>query len=76
MIKMFCDRCGKPIEGTTYYDINIVAKDIEPANDYTTCADTYSYNAAQITSKAFNKEKHYCEECRNKIEEFIAKKEE
>ena len=71
MIKMFCDRCGKPIEGTTYYTANIVAKDIEPVSNYEACADTYAYNLSQGLLKALTKEKHYCKECKDEVEAFL-----
>ncbi len=71
MIKMFCSKCGKEIKGTTYYTINIVAKDIDPVNDYETYVNTYSYNVKQSMLKAFVKEKHYCEECKDKVEAFL-----
>ena len=71
MIKMFCDKCGKPIEGTTYYDINIVAKDIESKNKNSVYSDTLSYNIAQGFHRALNAEKHYCKECKDKVEAFL-----
>lgn len=71
MIKMFCNKCGKEIEGTTYYTINIVGKDIEPVSNYESCADTYSYNISQSLLKALTKEKHYCKECKDKVEAFL-----
>ena len=72
MIKIFCDRCGKPIEGTTYYVPSITAKDINPTDDSMTYAKTASHNTSQVLQRLRDGEKHCCEECRDKIEKFIA----
>ena len=71
MIKMICDRCGKEIEGTTYYTISIHAQDINPKPEY---AVTNTATAVQNLANAFsviNGKPQYCKRCRDKIEDFI-----
>ncbi len=71
MIKMICDRCGKEIEGTTYYTVSINAADINPKPEY---AVTSTATAVQNLANAFsviNAKPQYCKRCRDKIEEFI-----
>lgn len=70
MIKMICDRCGKEIEGTTYYTIYIRAEDIKPINECMCTASTAIQNVANAFA-ALNARPHYCKECRDKIEAFI-----
>lgn len=70
MTKMFCDRCGEEIEGTTYYTISIYAEDtnpIENMNSYTTAIQNLNEN----WSRVFGQKKQYCEKCKNEIEKFI-----
>lgn len=71
MIKMICDRCGKEIEGTTYYTVSIHASDINPKPED---AITSTATAVQNLANAFsilNVKPQYCKRCRDKIEEFI-----
>ena len=73
MIKMICDRCGKEIEGTTYYTIKIHADDIIPKQDNTIALATALQNLETNISALFNTKKQYCEKCKNEIEAFINK---
>lgn len=74
MIKMHCDRCGKEIQGTTYYTISFHANDINPANDYTSSFATVCYNLNANAIGAFNSEKQYCKKCIDEIDSFINNK--
>lgn len=71
MIKMYCDRCGKEIKGSTYYTINIRAEDINPTPvekvDYATAVQNMEPNILAI----FNAKKQYCKDCKDEIEAFI-----
>ncbi len=73
MIKMVCDRCGKEIEGTTYYTVSIYAEDINPKTEYRVYVDTaiQNLNTAMIS---LNTKPQYCKKCRDEIEEFIKNK--
>lgn len=71
MIKMHCDRCGKEIEGTTYYTIRIYGNDTNPKNDYSVTTATAIQNSHTNLMALFNAEKQYCEHCKNEIENFI-----
>lgn len=71
MFKFVCDRCKKPIEGTTYYTVDIYGHDINPTNAGGDSATTYAQNLNERMSKVLCGEKHYCEECKNKIEDFL-----
>lgn len=73
MIKMICDRCGKEINGTTYYTVSIGAADINPKVEYTTSASTAIQNLSNAIS-ALNVRPQYCKDCRDKIEAFINNK--
>ena len=79
MIEIICDRCGKKIKGTTYYTIDIKGKDINSVYcDYTNDICSASTVASNIRS-AFESiyfQKHYCEECIDKVRDFLANKEE
>jgi hypothetical protein len=74
MIKMYCDRCGKEIKGTTYYTISIYADDINPKTDYTVYTDTAIQNMSTNMMVLFNSKPQYCKDCRDEIEAFILKK--
>lgn len=74
MITMHCDRCGREIEGTTYYTIRIYANDIEPSKDGSVSTDTASQNVATNSTILFNLERPYCEHCRDKIESVMYSK--
>ena len=71
MFQFVCDRCKKPIEGSTYYTIDIYGHDINPTNDGRYSATTYAQNLNEGRLKALCGEKHYCKECKNKIEDFL-----
>ena len=71
MIKMICDRCGREMQGTTYYTIRIHAGDINPANNYTTTFETACYNVNANGMTALNSKKQYCNKCIDEIENFI-----
>ena len=66
-----CDRCKKKCEGTTYYTIDIYGNDINPTNDGRHSMATASQNVETNTFKIFGSERHYCEKCRDKIEQFL-----
>ena len=70
MIKMICDRCGKEIEGTTYYTVSIGAVDINPRVEHTVSASTAIQNLSNALS-ALNARPQYCKKCRDEIEAFI-----
>lgn len=74
MIRMHCDRCGKEIEGTSYYTVSIYANDINPKNDYTCIAATYTQNSNTNFIALFNANPQYCKKCRDEIEAFINNK--
>lgn len=71
MFQFVCNRCKKPIEGTTYYTVDVYGHDINPTNDGRNSVTTYAQNLNENMSKALCGEKHYCEECKNKIEDFL-----
>lgn len=71
MFQYVCSRCKKPIEGSTYYTVDVYGHDINPTNDGRDSTTTYIQNASENISKMFCGEKHYCEECKNKIEDFL-----
>lgn len=75
MIKVYCDRCGEEIKGTTYYTINIYAEDINPAPVETVAYATAVQNIQTNTLMMFNVKKQYCKKCRDEIEKFINNKE-
>ena len=71
MIAVICDKCKKKCEGTTYYTVDIYGHDINPTDDdknsLTTAAQNISTNMAKIDCQ----EKHYCESCKDKIQNFL-----
>ena len=71
MRQFVCDRCKKPIEGTTYYTIEIYGHDIKPTNDGRQSMTTAAQNALSNACKMFNNEKHYCKKCRDQIVAFF-----
>lgn len=60
MVKLFCNRCGKEIEGTTYYTIYIEAKDIKPTIGYS--SDVAIQNISNQFSSLIETPM-YCKEC-------------
>lgn len=70
MIKMVCDRCGKEIEGTTYYTVSIHAEDINPKTNYRVYTDTTTLELS-TSMMLLNTQPQYCKECKDKIEAFI-----
>ena len=71
MFQFVCDRCKKPIKGTAYYTIDVYGHDINPTNDGRDSATTYAQNLNEGMSKVLCGEKHYCEKCKNKVEDFL-----
>lgn len=71
MFQYVCNRCKKPIEGSTYYTVDVYGHDINPTNDGRDSTTTYMQNLNEGMSKMLCGEKHYCEECKNKIEDFL-----
>jgi hypothetical protein len=71
MVKINCDRCGKEIEGSTYYTISIYAEDINPAPAKTVAYDTAAQNFYTNTLAMFNAKPQYCKKCKDDIEAFI-----
>lgn len=73
MIKMFCDKCGKEIKGTTYYYIYSRAGDIEPTKSGISLS-TSAFNT-QKRLEEISKEKVFCPICIDKIIKFIGRNE-
>jgi ribosomal protein L37AE/L43A len=73
MIKMFCDKCGKEIKGTTYYYIHFRADDIE-ANKCGISLSTSAFNT-QNKFEEISREKIFCPVCIDKIIEFVGSNE-
>lgn len=73
MIKMYCDRCGKEIEGTTYYTLSIYAEDINPIKNMQS-STTAMQNLSENMGKVFSQKKCYCEKCKIEIEKFIGRR--
>lgn len=65
-----CDRCKRKCEGTTYYTIDIYGNDIKSVAGGISFK-TASQNAQTNTHKLFDSERHYCEICKDKIENFL-----
>ena len=68
-IRIVCDRCGKDIEGTTYYTIDIYAKDAGTA--YGVSAEAAMHNLVMNTRNMFGTVPCYCERCTADIENYI-----
>lgn len=75
MVKFLCDRCGGEIDGTTYYYFSIYAGDINPKNYFSVSRTTAEQNVNGNIRQFFEKQKHYCKQCKDEIEQFILKKE-
>lgn len=73
MINLICNKCGREITGSTYYTVNIYGHDINPTNDNRVSYTTAMQNVSTNMSKLFETERHYCEDCKIKVEEFIGK---
>lgn len=77
MIRITCNRCGKEIKGTTYYTIDI--KDRGVCSSCYEASSSWPYSAhatAPSVQSAFESiygQEHYCEECIDKIRDFIKK---
>lgn len=71
MYKVICDRCKKPIDGTTYYTVDIYGHDISPTNDGRRSIASAIQNVITNEAKGEGLEKHYCSSCRDKIEKFL-----
>ena len=71
MYKVICDRCKNPIDGTTYYTVDIYGHDISPTDDDRLFLTTAAQNLITNVIKAEGLEKHYCALCKDKIEEFL-----
>lgn len=74
MIKMICDRCGKEIEGTTYYMVGIYAEDINPKVEHSITSVATAFENLSNTFSVLNSKPQYCKKCRDEIEAFINKK--
>lgn len=69
-IKIVCDRCGKTIDGTTYYTFDIHAEDIN--NQYGVSSfDTISANINTTFQHIFAGRPCYCKHCIDSINNFI-----
>ena len=69
-IKIICDRCGKTIDGTTYYMIDIHAEDIN--NQYGVSSfDTIATNINTTFQHVFAGRPCYCKRCIDSIRDFI-----
>ena len=68
MYKVYCDRCGKEIIDC-YYRIDIFANDVHPT--FGISSKVAIHNSSEHWRNIFAKEKHYCEDCKNKIESYI-----
>lgn len=70
MIKIFCNRCKKEIEGTTYYTVHIGVEDINTTQCYGISTATEIQNLSN-TLIGLKMRPQYCKECKDKIEAFI-----
>lgn len=68
-----CDRCGEDCSkrGTSYYEFNIYAYDINPTNDGRVCLDTAAQNFNQNIANIFGNKRCYCKRCVEEIKEFM-----
>lgn len=71
MKEYICDKCGKKIEGNTYYTIDIYGNDINPTNDNRVAFDTATQNVITNIQKIFEQPKCYCRDCKEDIERYI-----
>ena len=71
MIKMVCDRCGKEIEGTTYYTVSIHCEDINPKTNYRVYTDTTTLELS-TSMMLLNTQPQYCKKCKDDIQAFIS----
>lgn len=68
MYKIYCNRCGKEIIDH-YYRIDISANDVHPTLGVS--SKVAIHNSSENWRNIFCKERHYCEDCKNKIENCI-----
>lgn len=73
MIKkiVYCDRCKREITGSSYYTVDVYAKDLVESKDGRQSLETASRNVATNFAKVFGKNKQYCASCINKLERFL-----
>ena len=70
MNKTYCDRCGKECIDR-FWTIDIVAEDVKKEQPGTVTFSTAMYNTSKAMQKFSGKNKQYCIECIEKIEEYI-----
>lgn len=73
MIKntVVCDRCGKEINESTYYAIDINGNDVHPSKDGRVSSTTFCHRAKKVCEKLSGTEHHYCSECAKDISDYI-----
>ena len=73
MIKntVVCDRCGKEINESTYYTIDINGNDVHPSKDGRVSLKTMCQNNETLYKKISGTERHYCSECVKDISDYI-----
>ena len=73
MIKntVVCDRCGKEINESTYYAIDINGNDVHPSKDGRVSLKTMCQNNKTLCKKILGTERHYCSECVSDISNYI-----
>ena len=73
MIKnvVICDRCGKEIDESTYYTIDINGNDVHPSKDGRVSLKTWCQNNKTLCEKVLGTERHYCSECVSDISNYI-----
>ena len=69
-IKIVCDRCGKTINGTTYYTFDIHAEDVRPIYGISSF-DTVVTNATTSIQYMVDNKPCYCKQCVESIQNFI-----
>lgn len=72
--RIVCDRCGEACEGTTYYNIDILAHDINPIENGLVSSETFSHNILAYIEQTINTRKRYCKRCMDEIKEFMEEK--
>lgn len=71
MFRVICDRCKLECEGTTYYTIDIYGHDVRSTDGTSVSTRTAAQNTSTSCSKIFGTERHYCETCKDEIEQFM-----
>ena len=70
MNKTYCDKCGKECIDR-FWTIDIVAEDVKKEQLGAVSFSTAIYNTSRAMQKFSGKNKQYCIECIEKIEEYI-----